>query len=92
MIKVATIVVDFGEFVSWEGAHTVLLMEDIAALCRCIVDNHSWWGGLRDLQGGCNILRTTLMVLSWYLKVDVVIDGLMNTFVRAEETVSTSCL
>lgn len=57
----------------------------MAALCRCIVDNYSGWGCLLDLQDGCNILRTALMILSWYLIVDVFIDGLMDLFVRTED-------
>ena len=38
-----------------------------------------------DLYGGCNILRTTLMIISWYSIVDVFIDGLMDIIFRAED-------
>lgn len=65
-IKVASIVVKLRRSRPSEGAYTDSLIEHIAALGRCIDGNRPGWGCLRDLQNECNILRTTLWILSWY--------------------------
>lgn len=83
----ASIVVKFWSIRSREGFHIDPRIEQIAALYRSIVDNHSRWGGAHDLQGGCNILRTPLMILSWYLRLVLLIDGLMGAFFRAADSI-----
>lgn len=68
-----------------EYAHPDLLIERISALCCCITKNCSGWGSFLNLQDGCNILHTTLMMIPWYLIINVFIDGLVVIFVRAED-------
>jgi hypothetical protein len=86
-IRIASIVVRFWSIRSREGFHIDPRIEQIAALYRFIFDNHSRWGGAHDLQGGCNILRTALMILSWCLRLILLIDGLMGAFVRAADSI-----